>query len=61
MELNVPDGIPFFANVVQTEESTSEGPCMLPILYSGASLLTLVYSVDPTAAQALVDPRGLAR
>jgi hypothetical protein len=48
---------PFFASAERTKRtfSTSAGPCELPILYTDASLLTLVYSVDPAVAAAHVD------
>jgi hypothetical protein len=37
---------------------TSAGPCALPILYFDASVLTLVYAVDPALARSFVDTRG---
>jgi hypothetical protein len=49
---------PFFDHVSSSAASTSAGPCELPILYREASLLTLVYSVDPAAAAAEVDARA---
>ena len=49
---------PFFATVSPRTVSTSAGPCPLPILYSDASLLTLVYSVDPAVARTVMDSRG---
>jgi hypothetical protein len=47
---------PFFARVARRPVSTSAGPCDLPILYSDASLLGLVYRVDAGRARDLVDP-----
>jgi hypothetical protein len=49
---------PFFANIPTRTLSTSAGPCELPILYTDASLLTLVYAVDPAAARGQVDTRA---
>jgi hypothetical protein len=48
----------FFAHVQSAPLATSAGPCDLPILYSDASLLTLVYSVAPELARAQLDARG---
>jgi hypothetical protein len=58
MRTNIDTGIPFFANVVQRPMTTSAGPCDLPILYSDASLLTLVYGIAPDLARTQVDSRG---
>jgi hypothetical protein len=49
---------PFFLGVSPEPVSTSAGPCPLPILYFDASLLMLVYSVDPALARPFVDARG---
>jgi hypothetical protein len=47
---------PFFARVARRPVGTSLGTCDLPILYSDASLLGLLYRVDPNAARPLIDP-----
>lgn len=51
-------GAEFFAHVRPAPLSTSAGPCDLPILYSDASLLTLLYAVHPDRARAQVDGRA---
>jgi hypothetical protein len=52
----------FFAGIEPKKHTTSAGPCELPILYSDASLLTLLYAVDPARAQSErtlgIDPRA---
>jgi hypothetical protein len=48
--------VPFFSRVSRRTVQTSAGPCEMPILYSDASLLTLLYRVDAAKARALVDP-----
>jgi hypothetical protein len=45
---------PFFAAVRPEPVATAAGPCELPILYTDASLLGLVYRVDPALARPLV-------
>lgn len=44
----------FFQSVRQQTYQTEAGPCELPILYWGASLLGLSYRVDPAKAAALL-------
>jgi hypothetical protein len=44
----------FFAGHPQKTFSTSAGPCELPIFYTDASLLGLIYRVDPARAAPLV-------
>jgi hypothetical protein len=53
-----PSTEPFFAGVTPKTVSTSAGPSPLPILYTDASLLTLVYAVDPTLVLTSIDSRG---
>ena len=52
----IPPSDPFFAPLFRQPRPTSAGPCDLPILYWGASLLGLVYRVDPARARGLGDP-----
>jgi hypothetical protein len=47
---------PFFSGLRRQTVRTSAGPCELPILYSDASLLGLLYRVDAERARELVDP-----
>ena len=55
-----PTNDPFFAPALRARRShpTSAGACELPILYTDASLLTLVYPIDPGVAAAHVDGRA---
>jgi hypothetical protein len=46
---------PFFAGLQRKTQATSAGPCDLPILYSDASLLGLLYRVEPAKAAPLID------
>jgi acetoacetate decarboxylase len=47
---------PLFAGLPRATHATSAGPCELPILYSDASLLGLIYRVPVDATRSLVDP-----
>jgi len=52
--MTTPPDDPFFRQVEQTSHDTPAGPCDLPIMYWGASMLGLTYRVDAAAAQSFM-------
>jgi len=46
----------FFKPIEQKPRETSAGPCVLPVLYNDASLVGVVYRVDPKKVAELLGP-----